>query len=70
MIWLNVDKPTKLCTLHTDGRCTKWQKNRETQFKGLGKLKYNGGWLNFVSAEQAMLYYQSDFPEYEFIDHC
>lgn len=70
MIWLNVDKPTKKCTLHTDGSCIHWQNKRVTPFKGLGKLKHDGGWLNFVSSEQAMLYYQSNFPEYEFIDHC
>ncbi|ODA39420.1 hypothetical protein [Desulfosporosinus sp. BG] len=44
MIWLDVDKPTHKCTLHTDGSCTYWQKKRETKFKGLGKLKYDGGY--------------------------
>ena len=70
MIWLNVDKLTRKCTLHTDGSCLYWQKRRKSQLKGLGKLKHEGGWLNFFSTEQAMLYYQNNFPDYEFIDHC
>jgi len=70
MIWLNVDKLTRRCTLHTDGSCPYWQKRRKTQLKGLGRLKHEGGWLNFFSTEQAMLYYQNNFPDYEFIDHC
>jgi len=56
--------------LHSNSSCTYWQKKKETQIKGLGKLNNVGGWLNFVSAEQAMLYFQSNFPEYEFINHC
>jgi len=70
MVWLNVDKPTKKCTLHTDSNCFYWQQKSETDYKGLGELKRDGGWLGFANAKQATLYYQSNYPEYHFIEHC
>ena len=69
MVWLNVDKPTKRCTLHTDNRCTYLQK-RETLYKGLESLKRDGGWLSFADPKLAELYHQSNLAEYEFSDHC
>lgn len=70
MVWLDVDKPTKKCTLHMNSSCTCLQNKTETEDKGIGYLKRDGGWLNLVDPKLARLYQLSNFPEYEFIDHC
>lgn len=70
MVWLNVDKPTKKCTLHMNSSCTYLQMKSETLYKGIENLKCDGGWLNFADPKLAKLFHQRFLPEYEFIDHC
>ena len=70
MVWLNVDKPTKKCTLHMNSSCTYLQKKSETPYKGIGNLKRDGGWLSFADPKLAKLFHRRHLPEYEFIDHC
>lgn len=70
MVWLNVDKPLRICTLHTDNSCTYWIKKHETGYKGLGHLKRDGGWLSFINEKEAVIYQESNFPEYQFKNHC
>ncbi|WP_281179246.1 hypothetical protein [Vulcanibacillus modesticaldus] len=35
MVWMNIDKPTKKCTIHSDANCTYVKKKKETLYKGL-----------------------------------
>jgi hypothetical protein len=70
MVWLNVDKPTKKCTLHMNDSCTYLLKKSETPYKGIGNLKRDGGWLSFADPKLASLYHQSNLPEYDFAEHC
>jgi len=53
--WVNVDKPTKTCTIHVKG-CEYENRKRETEYKGISKLKRDGGWLAFDSLESAQVY--------------
>ena len=64
-IWLNVDKPTKKCTLHTDDCCSWVAKQTETPLKGWGRLKQDGGWLPFDDLTQAKEYCRSEYPNYK-----
>ena len=50
--WVNVDKPTKRCVIHREG-CKYEQAKSETPFKGISKLKRDGGWVSFDSVEEA-----------------
>ncbi|AET68686.1 hypothetical protein Desor_3182 [Desulfosporosinus orientis DSM 765] len=70
MVWLDVDQPTKKCTLHMNGSCSYLQEKRETLYKGIGDLKRDGGWLSFSDPKLAKSYYQINWPDYQFIDHC
>ena len=49
--WVNVDKPTKTCTIHRR-ECGHVLKS-ETPYKGIKRLKRDGGWFSFASAEEA-----------------
>ena len=67
MVWLNVDIPTKKCTLHRDGCNLK--PRQEPRYKGFGELKRDGGWLSFNSDDEAEAYYRRDWRQrgYEWI---
>ena len=52
MPWLNIDKPTKRCIIHTDD-CVHVIGKSETSLKGDGELKRDGGWLEFDTPEKA-----------------
>jgi hypothetical protein len=68
MFWVNVDKPTKKCTIHKKN-CTYVVKQRETTLKGIGKLKKDGGWFDFKTNNEAENYCRSNFSNYN-ISHC
>ncbi|HBV87533.1 MAG TPA: hypothetical protein DEF42_12975 [Desulfosporosinus sp.] len=70
MVWLNVDKPLRTCTLHTDDCCIYWIKKEETNYKGLGHLKRDGGWLSFNDEKEAVIHKETSFPKYQLINHC
>jgi len=53
--WVNVDKPTKTCTIHVRG-CEYENRKGETEYKGIGNLKRDGGWLSFDSLKGAQDY--------------
>lgn len=44
MVWMNIDKPIKKCTIHQDSSCTYVKNKKETQYKGIEELKRDGGW--------------------------
>lgn len=55
--WMNIDKRTKSCMLHSDV-CRFSRGKRETPFKGIGTIKRDGGWMPFISIEKARTYYE------------
>lgn len=50
--WMNVDTPTKRCTVHRVGRAYEIGKY-ETAKKGIKDLKEDGGWLIFPWLQEA-----------------
>ena len=63
-VWLNIDKPTKKCTLHTEDCCAWVIRQEETPLKGWGSLRRDGGWLSFNDAAQAREYSRTEYPNY------
>lgn len=63
--WLNVDKPTKKCTLHTEG-CTFEKKKKGTLFKEIGDIKKHGGWMAFSTVESAQVYFKQEWNKQGF----
>ena len=43
IVWVNIDKPTKKCTIHTNDRCQYVINKKETSLKGIENLKTDGG---------------------------
>ena len=70
MIWMNVDKPTKKCTIHTDPGCQYVLNKRETPLKGVEELKSDGGWLSFASQGDADEYRAAHFSGYAVSTCC
>lgn len=68
VVWMNIDIPTKKCTIHSD--CVYVDKKSETKYKGILKLKRDGGWLKFKSKNDAKAYYEENYHTYQLIEHC
>ena len=60
MFWVNIDTPTKTCTMHT-ADCISTKTKRETKLKGVGLLKRDGGWLSFGTFVQTEDYCKREF---------
>jgi len=69
MIWVNIDKPTKKCTIHNKD-CTFAKNKEETKLKGIGSLKRDGGWLSFKTEDAAENYCQENYNNYYISKHC
>jgi len=69
MVWVNIDKPTKKCTIHF-GNCTYVKNKKETKLKGIEELKSDGGWLSFDTIAKARHYCSSNFANYVISQHC
>ena len=69
--WVNVDKPTKKCTIHAEG-CQFERGKYETPLKGIGELRKDGGWLSFSSLEEAEGYCNQAWKQkgYVITRHC
>ncbi|MCR2820053.1 hypothetical protein [Lederbergia panacisoli] len=67
-VWMNIDKPTKKCTIHTN--CSYLDKKSETKYKGILELKRDGGWLKFDSKNEAKKYHLNNCGTYSLIEHC
>lgn len=59
MYWLNIDIPTRICTLHLDGCRTK--PTVEPGFKGFGRMKRDGGWFVFSSSQETSAHYKQEW---------
>lgn len=70
-IWLNIDKPTRRCTMHVES-CPYTNTKHETPLKGIGELKRDGGWLKFASTSDAINLYSRDWENkgYELRKGC
>lgn len=69
-VWLNIDKPTKKCTIHGSPNCIYVTGKAETPNKGIDELKRDGGWLRFHNEYKAADYQQLHFPDYNLHKHC
>ena len=57
-LWLNIDLPTSIATLHVS-TCQYSVNKRVSTFKGVGDLRRDGGWLSFTSEDEAESYVRS-----------
>ena len=53
MVWVNIDKPTKKITIHTNENCTYVIDKKETPCKVIEKLKRDGGRISFNGEDEA-----------------
>jgi hypothetical protein len=67
--WLNVDRPTQSCRLHS-GECGYAIRREATPLKGVGRLLRDGGWLKFRSPSDAYAYARREFPKAKFRASC
>ena len=58
--WINVDKPTRLCVVHSEV-CRYARGKRETPFKGVERIKRDGGWMPFPSTQEARNYFDENW---------
>ena len=70
MIWINIDKPLRKCTIHTNHNCGFLRRKHATPLKGIGELKRDGGWLEFDGIVLAKKYCKEKFPKFKVIEHC
>lgn len=67
--WVNVDKPTRMCTIHGGG-CTYEENKSETPLKGVGQLRRDGGWLSFGTREDVEEYCRVNWKGFNVRRHC
>jgi hypothetical protein len=70
VVFVNIDKPTQRCTIHTNKTCGFLQNRYATPLKGIGVLKKNGGWLSFDGIVVARKFCKAEFGTYTLIEHC
>lgn len=70
-IWMNVDTPTKKCTIHRKS-CRFEREKKETLLKGIGHLKQDGGWIVFTTLRDAQNYFGREYSHkgYELSIEC
>jgi hypothetical protein len=69
-VWVNVDKPTRHCTIHGDPTCGFAEGKTATDWKGIGEIKRDGGWLSMASVEAAEKYCKAEYPGYDISTCC
>lgn len=70
MVWIEIDKPTKQITYHFKDDCADVQKKEETEYKGVGEIKKDGGWLEFSDLSEVIEYYKEKRPDFAIFQHC
>lgn len=55
-VWVEVDIPTKTCTIHANLECMYSIEKKETDTKGLNESKADGGWFSFGNMDEAENY--------------
>ncbi len=66
---MNIDKSMKKCTIHSDSNCSYVKNKQETEHKGVGEIRRDGGWLSFPNIREAKDYYLSKYDRYTLIEH-
>lgn len=64
MVWINVDIPDRLCTVHK-ASCGLIL-HEDTPLKGIRKMKDDGGWYDFASIEEAESWSMLNYRLYQF----
>jgi hypothetical protein len=54
---MNVDTPTRKCTIHVEG-CTYEVNKKDTLYKGIAEIKRDGGWLHFSTIQETINHFQ------------
>ncbi|WP_102027757.1 hypothetical protein [Salirhabdus sp. Marseille-P4669] len=67
-VWVNIDIPTRKFTIHTE--CTYTKNMKETEYKGIERLKRDGGWVSFKSKDAAIKCHNQKFEDYSVTSHC
>jgi len=70
MVWINVDKPTKKCTIHTNPDCKYVVSKKETPYKGVNVLKRDGGWVQYHTVAEAESDLYGKFNRYNATSCC
>jgi hypothetical protein len=63
---LNIDKPLRKATLHTE-ECSRIPRPVGTDLKPHGRLGRDGGWFAVFSEADARLIHRREFPRAEFV---
>jgi len=63
MFWINIDKPTKTITLHSDS--CKYVLKEETKFKGIERERRDGGWYAIDSTIESQQFFHYIYPHFE-----
>ena len=70
MIWLNLDKSTKKCTIHTNIKCRYILNKKETRLKGINTIKKDGGWISFPDLSSTEEFCMSEYIGYSMSNCC
>jgi hypothetical protein len=63
MYRMNIDNPTRSCTIHAASCNTVLLRN--TNRKGIEKMLTDGGWFGFNSMEEALAEYENNYSKFE-----
>lgn len=63
MFWINIDKPTKTVTIHSD--TCKYVVKKETKYKGIERERRDGGWYTIDSTIDAQQFYYYSYPHFQ-----
>lgn len=69
-LWLNVDKPLKSLILHFRGGCSDELRKGRGEYKPVGKIGRDGGWLPFDNYSSTLRYTRQDWPEFQALRYC
>jgi hypothetical protein len=70
MVWIHVDIPTRQITYHYKDDCSYVEKMQETELKGVGEIRAEGGWLQFTDLSEVIEYYNTAYPDFAIFQHC
>ena len=70
MAWINVDIPIKQIVYHANDECSSVSGREETQYRGVGEIKRDGGWLQFSDLSEVIKYHKEKYPDFAFLQHC
>jgi len=63
MFWMNIDKPTKTITIHSN--TCKYVVKKETKYKGIERERRDGGWYLIDSTLESQQFYHYSYPHFD-----